>query len=158
MIVRTQSLAGNYVHVDEEDPALDKAEESWRQRYDRAIEVSDLAGLPIKDGEKPTVWKFRHLTSDEAAWLADVPARGGGSVTMCLDALALALVGIDGAKDENGRPFTVPRARDPERRGFTAVKKTALDAILRTEDGRINMSLAKRLGDRVLLENFPPNG
>lgn len=154
MIVRTQSLAGDYVHVDVEDPALDRAADSWRQRYDRALELSQLDALPLKEGAEPVVWKFRQLTSDEITWLVD----RGGSMTMNLDTLALALVGVQGVQDEKGKTFVLERARDQFRGGFKAVKREHLDLLLRNEQGRFDGQRLVRLANRVWTETSPLNG
>jgi hypothetical protein len=155
MIVRTQSLAGEWVHVDEEDPALDREPDDWRDRYDRALELSDLAVLPLKSGQPPVLWRFRHLSADEVAWIVD---RGTGSVTMNLDTLALALVGVTGVQDEHGKSFVLARLRDPQRNGFSSVKREQLDALLRDSDGRLDARRLGRLAGRVWSQVNPRNG
>lgn len=159
MIVRTQSLAGDYVHVDVEDPALDQGVDGWRQRYDRALELSDLAGLPLKEGAEPVVWKFRQLTADEIAWTVDrANAAGGTGMTMNLDTVALALVGVEGVQDEKGKPFVLARVRDQVRGGFMAVKREQLDALLRDDEGRMDGQRLSRLANRVWGETSPRRG
>jgi len=155
MIVRTQSLAGEFVHVDELDPALDQEAPDWRQKYDRALELSDFTGLPLKNGGQPVVWRFRHLSADEVAWVVD---RGVGNMTMNLDVLALALLGVIGVQDETGKPYVVARERDPQRAGFVATRREQLDALLRDPDGRLDNKRLGRLAGRVWADLVPPRG
>lgn len=166
MIVKTQSLAGEFVHVDELDPSLDRPAddapaavvEKFRHAYQRALETSDLASLPIKNGSPPVVWRFRHLSADEIAWLVDRAAIEGAGLRLSLDILALALVGVNGVQDELGKPFVLARARDAARNGFTAVKREQLDLLLRDESGRLDSPRLGRLAGRIWQELNPRNG
>lgn len=158
MVIRTKALAGEYVHVDEEDPALDREVDNWRHRYDRALELSDVASLPLKNGTPPVVWRFRQWTPDEVAWLIDHETRGQGRAQRNLDAIAIALVGVDGVKDEAGKTVALERERDQARGGFLAAKREQLNALLSDDRGRAQMRLVGRLADRVWAELSPRNG
>ena len=162
MIVRTSSLAGEYVYIDERDPALDTPHESkmdaWREQYDRAMEQGDIASLPLKNGNRPVLWRFRHLTADEIVWIVDRVANTRAQMTGNLDIVALSLISVVGATTEQGQPFELKRAPDPTRNGFSTVDRSCLDAILRGEDGRFDGALLSRLANRVWRELSPRNG
>lgn len=159
MIVRTQSLAGEYVHVDEEDPAIDQSGAEWRLAYTRALELGELGSLPLRaGGESPVVWRFRHLSAEEIAWAVDRVAPGKNNLSSNLDLLALALVGVRGVKTEDGQQLELKRARDPRRNGFEAVKPEQLDMLLRDENGFLDTGRLIRLSNRVWADIIPPQG
>jgi hypothetical protein len=159
LIVRTKSLAGEYVHVDELDPAMDQEAPDWRRKYDRALELGEVETIPRRDGMSPVVWRFRHLSADEIAWLVDrAAALGPGSLALALDVLALALVGAAGVQTEDGKPYVLERERDARRAGFMALKREQLDMLLRDDEGRMDARRLGRLAGRVWSELNPRNG
>lgn len=176
MIVRTQSLAGEYVHVDERDPALarppdldptdppaaraeaQKRLDEFQHAYDKALELGVLSSLPLRNGEVPVVWRLRHLSADEVAWVVDRGASGTGNLTLSLDILALSLVGVGNVKGEDGKPFEVKREPDARRGGFVSLRREHLDLLLREDNGRLSSGRLTRLANRVWADINPPKG
>lgn len=158
MRVKTASLIGEYVHVDSEDPAIDRSSDKWEHDYQIAMDTGDLSVLPLKNGstEPPVLWRFRHLTTRELAWLSDSAARGM-STTM-VNAVALALVGVTNVTDEKGKPVEVKRQRSLDLNGWQAVNEDILTSLLADEEGRPDSNRAIRLGTRIMADGIPRRG
>lgn len=168
MQLKTRSVVGRYVHVLSTDPALNRGSdgdtaEAAKERevaanaYRVALETSDVSMLPLREGAQPTIYELTHLSADAGAWLID-QGQVEGNTRLSLHAVALALVGIKGALDEEGQPVKFTRKRNAQRGGFLALEDDLLDAIVRTEDGRMNIQLIRELGGRVARELVPRNG
>lgn len=157
MRIRTQSLVGNYVHIDEHDPAIDRDVPQWGKLYERAIESGDISIIPLKNGttEPPTIWTFRHLTAEQYGWVTDT-ARTGGAGGMFFNALALALVGVKNVTDEAGREVAIEREPSLKLNGWQAVKTDQLNALLADEEGKPDPQRVTRLGARVMSDRVPP--
>jgi hypothetical protein len=157
---KTNTIIGDYCHVAASDPALDQEAEGFEDLYRRSVETGDLSLLPRKEGAEPVVWRFRHLSAAEGAWLAD-EAQSGGSTLLCLNAAALALVAVEGPKEDDGRPVKVARRGRPlpgsRPMTFVAVAAEQLDELVR-RDGRLDVTLLAELGSRVLDELTPRSG
>jgi hypothetical protein len=155
MIVKTQTLREPYVHVYSGDDALDADAEGFVEAYQRAAETSGASPFPIRDGHTPALWTLRHLTSDEAAWLS---GRGrvdsDGPLQIYRHAVALAVVSVEGACGEDGRPIKIEREPDPTRRGFTCVVPAQMEGVF----GHHNRDLVEELGGRVLKSMRPTKG
>lgn len=170
MQIRTKSLVGKYVHVLSTDPALElepvgdtdaetaKLRAEAVEAYRLAIESGDLDKLPVKDGEKPTVWELTHLTSDAASWLLDQGSTEG-NLRLSLHAIAMAVAGIrGGVKDEDGKTVPFKRAPRSSRSGFLALPDELVNALTTTDDGRLNVPLIQELGGRIAKQLLPRNG
>lgn len=133
MHIKTKSLAGEYEFIRSNDPAFsndapedekpearEKREKDWATAYDLACETGDFSALPLKEGKTPAVWRFRHLSSKQRAWLRDRYSQVGFHL-LALDAVALSLVGAANADGPGGQPLDVKREKDPERHGWIAV-------------------------------------
>lgn len=157
MILRTKSLVGRYVHVLSDDPALDQGAEDFEHRHKQAIETGNLDLLPLKNGERPLVWEFEHLSADATAWMFD-RGRDGDHGRLMLHALALGLVGVRGLKDEAGQDARLTRRPDPKRGGFEAVVPDQLEQLVRDDQGHVLLTRISELGGRVVTELVPPQG
>lgn len=150
--MKTQTLQTEYDHVYSGDPALDQAAERWREKYDRAIELSDMAQLPLQPSAKPVLWRLRHLTRGERSKVADLHDREG-TVTSFNAAVQLALVGAEGAVGADGRPLEVNRTALVGR--FQAAPESVLDRIAEAYGGE---SLIIELAGRVFGSFNPRKG
>jgi hypothetical protein len=149
MHLRTDTLAGEYDFVRLRDPAWvapeeperkpDESDAEWAAReeawtkeaqafadaYNRGRETGDFSKMPTKEGAKPAVWRFRHLSAKQRAWIRD-QHQVKGPYELALDAVALALVGVTGHAGADGQPLVIERRKDPDRRGWMAVAEEQL--------------------------------
>lgn len=153
--LRTQTLIGEYQHIDIEDPAIDRKVKGWKESYERAMEVGDVALVPLKNGgsDPPTIWRFRHLSGRQKSWLGDRHQFGWGPRETMNAALQLGLVGVSNVVDEAGEPFGFEREPQPEMRGWDGVPEEALNFLT---DGDIELII--RLGVRVMKDDYPRKG
>ncbi|HMG21787.1 MAG TPA: hypothetical protein VK607_10735 [Kofleriaceae bacterium] len=160
MRVKTQSLVGEYWHVDEDDPAIDKSEPKWRAAFERALETGDLNALPLKNGasDPPAIFRLRHLSAREYRWLLDYDARREGVNEMMWEAVALALIGVRGVTDQDGRPLELERGRFPGCGSWQSAKPEQVNALMADEDGRYEADRLNRLAERVLVDTAPRKG
>ena len=142
--LRAKTLVGPYEYVLKDDPALDRKAKGFAEAFDRAIETHDFSAVPKHPGLEPVVWRLRHLTAAEWRLVQDVNGRFGMN-SACLDATALALVGVDGLVD-----FEVKRAVDRTRRGFEAVEAGLLE--------QLEPAVITELGLAVFADHLPRKG
>lgn len=154
MQIRTQTLREPYVHVFSGDEALDTEADGFAETFLRAIETSDISILPMKSGKTPALWKLRHLDSGEAFWLAGRSHAGDSHEEIARHAVALAVLGVEGALGSDGKPLKFERRRDADRRGFTCVAAAQMDAVF----GFHNRELVSELGGRVIEALRPRKG
>lgn len=158
MILRTQTLAGEYDHVVESDPALNpgkgaKGRQEFVRLYNKAVETGDFKELPLHPGKKPIVWRLSHLTGEQVQYVRDVLRRPDGGVNQAFYvAVQLALVAVDGLLDDKGVAVEIERAHDVRRRGWAAVCDEQMLALTRME------GVLDNLGARVVSEFLPHNG
>ncbi len=153
--IRTETLAGEYSHIDIEDAAIDREAPKWEDGYARAMETGDIGHVPLRNGtsDPPTIWRFRHLTTSQKAWLGDHPSHGIGTRETMLQARQLALVGVQNVVDDPNRPIAVDRVRLPAMRDWQGVSEDQVNTLL---GGDVNLML--RLGVRIMKDDVPPNG
>lgn len=156
-VLKTKTLAGKYEYVLSTDPALDQKADGFADAFRIAVETGKTDGLPLKDGQRPTVFELTHLGPDASGWLLDQGATEGNH-RMSLHGIALALVGIKGALDEEGKPVQWKRRRNPERGGFVALDDAQLEAVVADENGATNWPLVSELGGRIGKQLFPRKG
>lgn len=134
MQIKTRTLVGEYEFIRSNDPAFandplregetpdahEERQKAWMAAYELASETGDFSALPLKEGKTPAVWRLRHLSSKQRAWMRDRYSQVGFHL-LALDAVALSLVGVSGADGPGGQPFDVKREKDPERHGWLAV-------------------------------------
>jgi hypothetical protein len=150
--IRSQTLQSEYDHIYSGDPAIDRKVKGWREKYDRALETSDLAGMPLIAGATPIVWRLRHLTPDEIAVVQD---RGGANKAI-LAAARLGLKKVTGLVDDRGAPFVLERGPDRRLDGFEAVTQEQIGLLHQIDaEEHTKLSLLVELGIRVM-SNFRP--
>jgi hypothetical protein len=149
---QTQTLQGEYTHVYSGDPALDRSVEGWREKYDQAIERSDLALLPVVPGQKPARFRLRHLTRGERCKVVDIGSADGLTSASCA-ALQLGLVEVHDLALEDGTPIEIERSGKVGR--FLGATEANLDQIVSVfgEEAVIG-----ELADRVLATFRPRKG
>jgi hypothetical protein len=175
MQLRTQTLVGEWEFIRSSDPAWDRPvppergedeeDAAWNRRvdawkaamqvfadaYQHALETGDFAKVPLKAGAKPAIWRFRHLSAQQRAWLRDQSGTEKGVHELSLDAAALALVGVAGHPGPGGAPLDVQRKKDPTRRGWMAVVEEQLV-------GLDQAGVVLELGNQVVATLLPRNG
>jgi hypothetical protein len=126
MSIKSQTLQTEYDFVCPTDPAIDTEVEGWREKYDQAIEVSDLDKMPLRPGAKPAVFRLRHLSRAERSYVLDT--LGGKGPNQAADAaVRLALVGTRDASSSDGKPIRVER--DSRVDAFKAAREETLDVV-----------------------------
>src|SRR5687768_10380873 len=104
-MIRPHTLVSDWEYVSRFDEAVDHDvpdfDDAWRQYLDGAKEP------PLKPGVEPTMFKLRHVTSTERVYLFELYQ--GEEKGLMLAAAAMALVGVRGLKDEQGKPIEVSK-------------------------------------------------
>ena len=114
------SLIRSVKHVWSMDPALDRSDlESFSAAWESFLKDGDLAKLPIKEGETPTVFTLEPLTRSEF-----VKIYGGGDIERVIEAVAYGLQSVENLM-VNGEKFQIERI---ESGGSKRVKGSCLDA------------------------------
>lgn len=155
MQIKSQTLQAEYDHVYSADPALDRTKPDWREKYERALELSKAEELPLLPGATPVVFRLKHLTPTEKATVKDA----GGTARGVLFAARIALVGVSGAADENGNAYQVKRTAQIG--GVAAVAEDqveALSAATAAWQREDDLDLFEELGLRVLRSFNPRKG
>lgn len=103
MSIKSHTLVEPYEYVSVHDAAVDSDapdfEERWRLYLDGAGEP------PLKPGAEPVRYQLRHVTNTERGYLMKLGRDADGSAPLA--AAAIALVGMSGAKDGEGKPLGV---------------------------------------------------
>ena len=60
--LKTATLVDDYAWIWENDDALDRTKEGWRDEYRAALESHDMARMPLRPGAQPTIFWLRHPT------------------------------------------------------------------------------------------------
>ena len=136
--IKTATVQEDYAWIWQEDEAIDKGRDDWRAEYDAALESCDLARLPLKPGQKPTIFWLRHPTP----LLRRVWAGLWQSKTSAVAARMIAAMAL--VRAEHIGPGMVWEGRDAD--GYPcvpAVTMDALDSIPELVDGLALAALAE---------------
>jgi len=68
--VSASTLVDDYEHIFSQDPAIEKVED-LADRHQRYVDTGDVSHLPIRSGQKPAVFKMRHLRGSARRVLID---------------------------------------------------------------------------------------
>lgn len=101
-MIKTNTLVHDYDYVSQFDEAVDKSGEDFEQKWKQYRD--GMSEPPLLPGATPTIFKLRHVTSVEHAYLLEL--RQSDEHGFFVAAAALALVGIKGLAGENGKPVT----------------------------------------------------
>jgi hypothetical protein len=137
MLKLQRDLTQHYDHVWTSDPAIDKEHANFDA--DEYLKTGDMKFAPLRDGEKPTVFKIAPLSRKQ--WL-DVTSRDG--LTERLDAaVSYGLRSVENL-EINGSPFQLEHEQSSK---GSRVKQAYLDQIwdpeLMTEIGAKVIQISK---------------
>lgn len=60
LVFEPQNLTEDFAWIYRGDPAIDRAADKAKERFDRAVELGDPSLLPLVEGQEPTVFWLRH--------------------------------------------------------------------------------------------------
>ncbi len=102
-MIKTSTLVENFDVISAYDDAVDKDAPDFDQRWKQHRD--GMGDPPIKAGETPTRFKLRHISSTERTYLVEIAQ--GDDKGLYIGAAALALVGVSGMVDDEGRQIVV---------------------------------------------------
>lgn len=156
MLVTKRPLTEPVEYIYSQDPALDRDAADFAEKWRLYRERGDSSVLPLKPGQKPAVWRLRQLAGKPRRRLRDFlketqSAKGGPSETGLYVACQIALAGVSGLRDQDGREVELVPARDDD--GFWFVTEESMAMLDQVDDGALIMEL----GLLVVLEvlNLP---
>lgn len=143
-------------HVWTEDPALDKEAEGFAAKWRKFLETGNVDELPLKNGQRPTVFRLASLKREAVLQLSDIVhadvkslVRAGNDRVIGLAffrsfeaAVSRGLVGVQNFTDDAGRPVSLRFDDDG------LVHKETLEDLLYPE-------LMRELGLRILEISMP---
>jgi len=114
MIFKTATLVDDYDWIYSEDDALDSSGEDFATEYAAAMETADASRLKLLPGQKPALWRIRHvrgmakkvLTEHVIKHMVEGQYRFG--MPSCYLAVQLALVGCRDLVDDLGVEVEIP--------------------------------------------------
>jgi len=92
----TATVVEPYAVIYEHDPALDNSAEGFAELYARCMEMGRVDDLPIKPGEKPTVFYLRHPSGELVDILKDLWAKHDGPNMVASATVAYCLCRVEG--------------------------------------------------------------
>lgn len=102
MIIMNRSLTGTVKHICLEDPALDKSDKGFSLEKFRAD--GDMAHMPCKDGQKPTVFHLKSLSMKRLQKLTSMRQLDGSFSTEQLgEAVTYGLKRVDDMEVDGSR-------------------------------------------------------
>lgn len=145
MIKDTNTLVETYRYISLADDALDGEAPDFETRWGHYID--GLGEPPVKDGEQPTVFVLRHLSSIERKRVQALKESGGEA--MLLEACRLGLVGVENFAGQENYEFK----RESDRRWGCEVSR-----VTEKEINRLPPLVIDDLGTRIMLAGLPrPN-
>ncbi len=98
MAIRPNTLVADYDYISEHDEAVDRSVEDFDLKWKHYRD--GMGDPPLIPGSKPTVFRLRHLGSADRMFIG--AANGGHE--LLLTAAGIALIGVTGLSDEEGKP------------------------------------------------------
>lgn len=140
-MIRVATLSKTFEHVSRTDEALDLPENDADLIYEQWMDGK--ADLPLKPGEKPTIFRFERPSPKVHAMVLDAEQQGGymGAI---VTAVELTLREAKNLLDEGGNEITLKTRTDNH--GVTRLTKESLDIFSSAP------SLLYELGTRVVTE------
>lgn len=124
------ALTGTFDYVSETDPAVDTGIENFEEQWDK-YRSGELKEPPLKAGKEPTIWKIRYLRPSHMSKLAPYLIKATKQDEWAMPAswavTAVALSGVDNAKDELGHNVKVMFEKDDD--GEQIVSKEFMEAL-----------------------------
>lgn len=115
-------ILGEYQFIVRIDPALDSSHEDFEHLYERYLEEGDQSILPLRPGQRPTVFKMRHLTGrslEKVRYMIQQAQRVAGwegdtviTTELCYAVCQMALRGWEGIKGPDGGEYPIHLVTD----------------------------------------------
>lgn len=108
--LNSNTLVEDYDFVWVGDAALDRAGD-FDETYQKYIDTGDASLLPVVPGQKPILWRLRHLRGRARKRILDafLVTDGASRLEIFWDACAIALVGVIGLRNADGSNADIDR-------------------------------------------------
>lgn len=129
--IPARTLVGECSYIYLGDPSLDHDVDGFADKYRLYRETGDEKHLPLKPGDEPTRFKLRLLSRAEFRYVQDQIAARRGYLGALRLAASMALVGLGGLRDEDGKELKGDRF--PNADGFQVLPHDVLEKLDRVE-------------------------
>lgn len=126
MAIKLQStLVKEFSYISLHDEAIDASGDDFAEEFKKYREGT-IDMPPLKDGEEPTIWTLKPITSARLTAMLDGVRAEHGQSAWTIATAAAGIKGVSGIKNADGTPFKLSYQRAD---GYDILTNEVLDAI-----------------------------